>query len=100
MNSYTRKFSHLTNDSRVALLIDSRSNTDRDFHKAVTVTATGTAVEVRDSERRRLQKLYLERHPHLKQFVTAPTCALVRMRVNTYYIVTRFQNVMEWHVNQ
>ena len=94
----TRKFANLSADSRVAMLFDNRSNTARDFRSAITVTATGIADEVKPRDRKRLQKLYLAKHPHLEDFVTSPNCALVRIRVNTYYIVTRFQNVMELHL--
>jgi nitroimidazol reductase NimA-like FMN-containing flavoprotein (pyridoxamine 5'-phosphate oxidase superfamily) len=94
----TRKFANLSADSRVAMLFDNRSNTVRDFRSAITVTATGTAGEVDPRNRKRLQRLYLAKHPHLEDFVTSPNCALVRIRVNTYYIVTRFQNVMELHL--
>lgn len=42
----TRKFANLTADSRVAVLINSSENRPSDFHRAVSVTATGTAEEV------------------------------------------------------
>jgi len=45
-----------------------------------------------------LAKMYLAKHPHLKEFVTSPTCALVKIRVDVYYLVWRFQNVLEWKV--
>ncbi len=93
----TRKFANITADRRVAMLIDNRSNTEKDFHKAITVTATGTACEVGSRDKKRLQKLYTDKHPHLEDFVASPNCALVRMKVETYYIVTEFQNVMELH---
>ena len=91
----TRKFANMTADHRVALLVDDRSNTEKDFHKAITVTAIGTVREVGTRDKKRLQKLYMEKHPHLEDFVGSPTCALLKMRVDTYYIVTRFQNVIE-----
>jgi len=31
----------------------------------------------------------------LKDFVNSPTCALLRVRVETYYLVNRFQEVTE-----
>jgi heme iron utilization protein len=34
----TRKFHNMANDARVALLVDNRSNTERDFHQATAVT--------------------------------------------------------------
>lgn len=96
----TRKFANLTADARVAILFDNRSNTERDFHNAVTVTATGKAKEVGNRDKKRFQKLYLDKHPHLEGFVTSPTCALMMINVEVFYIVTRFQNVMELHIKQ
>jgi nitroimidazol reductase NimA-like FMN-containing flavoprotein (pyridoxamine 5'-phosphate oxidase superfamily) len=95
----TRKFSNIRADSRVAMLVDSRMNQEADFHKAVAATATGVAEEVEGAERNHLLTLYLARHPHLRAFVTAPSCALLRIRVDTYYVVSRFQHVMELHLS-
>lgn len=94
----TRKYDNFSSDSRVALLIDNRSNKESDFHKAMAVTAVGAAIEVDENRRQQLAHLYLAKHPHLKEFVESPTCALVRVSVKTYYIVRTFQNVMELHV--
>jgi nitroimidazol reductase NimA-like FMN-containing flavoprotein (pyridoxamine 5'-phosphate oxidase superfamily) len=96
----TRKFANMASDNRVAMLMDNRSNSEKDFHQAVTVTATGTAREIATRDKKRVQKLYAAKHPHLKDFVSSPNCALMRMKVETYYIVTRFQNVMELHIGQ
>ena len=94
----TRKFANLQADSRVSMVLDNRSNRVIDFRKAVAATALGRAKEVRGEERKRLAKIYLAKHPHLKDFIASPTCALVRIRVEVYYLVWRFQNVFEWKV--
>jgi len=96
----TQKFANLSADPRLSLLIDSRSNRDADFHEAVAATVIGRAREVEGEERRRLQSLYLARHPHLEDFVSAPTCALLRVDVNTYLVVSRFQHVIKLRVTQ
>ena len=80
------------------MLIDNRSNQDSDFSQAAAVTATGTAQEVVDSERDAVLTVYLAKHPMLKDFVQSPSCALLQIRVETYYLVRRFQNVMELHI--
>jgi hypothetical protein len=36
----------------------------------------------------------------LRDFVSSPTCALLRMNVETYYVVRQFQNVMELHIRE
>ncbi len=96
----TRKFANLAAHPAAAMLIDSRTNRMADFHEAVAATATGTAEEIPEAERAPIQARYLEKHPHLVDFVTAPTCALVRVRVGCYYLVSRFQNVVELHIRQ
>lgn len=91
----TRKYGNLRADPRVALVIDNRSNRESDFHQAVAVTAIGRAEEAPDTERATLLELFLRKHPYLADFVTAPACALLRVRVDTYYLVSRFQQVEE-----
>jgi nitroimidazol reductase NimA-like FMN-containing flavoprotein (pyridoxamine 5'-phosphate oxidase superfamily) len=94
----TRKYSNIHADSRVAILIDSRSNRDSDFSLAAAVTATGRAGEVAELEREEVLAIYSAKHPMLEDFVRSPSCAVLRIQVDTYYLVRRFQNVMELHV--
>ncbi len=91
----TRKFANLTADPRVSLLIDNRSNQETDFGAASAVTVLGTAMEVVGPERDNCIRLFLKKHPYLKEFVTAPTCALIRVKVEKFILVTRFQEVRE-----
>src|SRR5512136_2554079 len=62
----TRKFQFLTAEPRVAMLVDSRSDDDLDFHGAVAATAVGTARELEGAEREEHLAAFLERHPHLR----------------------------------
>ena len=94
----TRKYANLERDPRVAVLVDSRSNQDSDIHAAAAATATGRAEEVLLGEREAYLDFYLSKHPHLLDFVSSPTCALVRVKVDTYYVVNRFQRVTEFHL--
>jgi len=94
----TRKFAYLCANPRVALLIDSRSNEDADIHGAIAATVLGAATEVPPEEREQVLKRYLAKHPHLEGFARSPSTALVRVIVETYYVVSRFQEVMELHV--
>jgi len=95
----TRKYANLSGDSRVAMLVDNRSNKASDFRWAMAATATGRAKEVDPGERENLLGLYLAKHPHLKDFVDSPTCALCEIKVQTFFVVTRFQSVVEVHLN-
>ena len=94
----TRKYANLSGDSRVAVLVDNRSNKASDFRWAMAATVTGTAAEVTLRERESALERYLAKHPHLSDFVHSPTCALCKIRVQTFFVVTRFQSVVEVHV--
>ena len=96
----TRKFSNLTSDSRVAVLINSSVNQESDFHDAISITVTGNAEEIKDSERQSILELYLSKHPYLEDFVRSPSCALIRVTARSYYMVQNFQNVMEFHIDR
>jgi nitroimidazol reductase NimA-like FMN-containing flavoprotein (pyridoxamine 5'-phosphate oxidase superfamily) len=93
----TRKYANLLADSRVSLLIDNRSNEAADFAKAAAVTVLGQAWEMYGADRQQLLPVYLERHPYLRDFATSPNCALLRVKVEKYILVNRFQDVREIH---
>jgi nitroimidazol reductase NimA-like FMN-containing flavoprotein (pyridoxamine 5'-phosphate oxidase superfamily) len=96
----TRKYANISSNPRIAMVFDNRSNQEADFHQAAAVTATGLVKETVGPQKRRFQKLYLTKHPYLKEFVSSPTCALLRMDVETYYVVRQFQNVVELHIKK
>ena len=92
----SRKFSNLTSDPRVALVIDSRSNNDLDFSNAVAITALGTAHEAAGGEREHLAGVYLAKHPSLVGFIGSPEVAVCSVEVAEYFVsgfsdVTRLQ---------
>ena len=91
----TRKYTNLMADSRVAVLVDNRRNDPADFAEAAALTALGKAWELQGVERQQLLQVYLEKHPYLEAFVASPTCALLRVKVDKYIVVTRFQEVGE-----
>lgn len=96
----TRKYANISKNPKIAMVVDSRSNQEADFHQASAVTATGSVKEIVGPQKRRFQKLYLSKHPYLKEFVSSPTCALLRMDVEAYYVVRQFQNVVELHIKK
>jgi nitroimidazol reductase NimA-like FMN-containing flavoprotein (pyridoxamine 5'-phosphate oxidase superfamily) len=91
----TRKYSNILLNPAVSLLIDTRTNTAEDFRNAAGITAIGTAAEVAGPERERYKAAYLYKQPELGDFVGSPECALIRVNVKTYMVVTRFQEVTE-----
>lgn len=94
----TRKHMNLLGESRVSLLIDTRTNSESDFHAAAAVTVIGNASEIEDGEREKYSALYLSHHPYLEKFLQSPSTAMFIIRVRHYLIVNRFQHVMELHL--
>lgn len=92
----TRKFANLKADGRVSLLVDSRSHRDADFHEAVAATVVGHGEELEGARAEDAARRHLARHPHLSDFLRAPTCAMVEVTVSKYIVVQRFQSVSEW----
>ena len=96
----TRKFANLKNNPKVSLLIDNRSNREKDFHAAKAVTVMGLAEVMSGAVAQNpLALLYLKKHPYLEDFLRSPTTAFIRINVLRYYLVSRFQEVMELHVS-
>lgn len=94
----TRKFHNLKKDHRVALLVDNRSNSEKDFHETTAATAIGVAQEVHEKESPELYDLYLAKHPCLEGFVRSQSCAMLQVFVHKYLIVNHFQNVFQLKV--
>jgi hypothetical protein len=81
------------------MLIDNRSNDPSDFRDAAGVTAVGTVAELDKAIYEESLQRYQQRFPHLEEFVSSPTSALLQIEVKTYYVVTRFQHVLELHMD-
>jgi heme iron utilization protein len=94
----TRKYANLMREARVALLVDNRSNDPADTFRALAVTALGIARELEGTEGEQARKTYVARHPHLEEFVSSPSTALLRLDVEKYILVRRFQDVTELRV--
>ena len=94
----TRKFSNIISNSNVSMFIDNRSNKVVDFRKAIGVTALGSVRMIRKNKNSKMMKLYLKKNPQLESFLDSPSCAFICMDVKSFYIVERFQNVTEIHL--
>jgi hypothetical protein len=62
------------------------------------VTVLGVARELEGNEAEQAHETYLGRHPHLEQFISSPSTALLRLDVEKYILVRRFQDVIELQV--
>ena len=96
----TRKYANLKSDPRAAMMIDSRSNAPSDIAEAMAATATGSVDIVSGKALKKLKEIYLQKHPHLADFAASPSTRLIKLNVSCYYVVNRFQNVVELHIRK
>ena len=96
----TGKHENLNLHPGVCLLIDSRLNNETDFETAVAATALGVAREPTGAERDTLRALFIARHPSLEAFAGEPNSAIIRVSVNRYIFVSKFQQVSEFGITQ
>jgi hypothetical protein len=96
----TRKYEHIRADGRVAMLIDNRSGRTEDFEEAAAVTAVGRGREAGPEEAGPFAALLLEKHPNLEEFVTSPASAVIVVDIESYSVVTHFQDVVEFRIGR
>jgi hypothetical protein len=95
----SRKFANIEHNPKVSLLIDDRSNNEKDFHDAQAVTVMGVVGRIEsNSTQSELSQLYLSKHPYLEEFLCSPSTAFIVVSVKSYFLVSRFQEVMELHI--
>jgi hypothetical protein len=95
---YTRKYANLKTNPHVSFLVDTRSNTEKDFLECVAVTALGKTREIGKEGQDKFLRLYLRKHPYLEDFVKSPSCRFFQIQVNKYIVVSEFQKVLEFSV--
>lgn len=91
----TRKYKNLNKESRVSILIDTRTNNIIDIQDAVALTVLGNAFEINDDQYKEYQSLLLRKHPYLREFIVTPNCAIIKVIIDKYILVSKFQNVIE-----
>ena len=89
----TSKYLNMASYPQVALLIDDRSNRDSDIKNASALTVLGFAEEPRGAAKKKLLKIFLAKHPQLREFAVSPENALIRIRPEKLIFVTKFQEV-------
>jgi uncharacterized pyridoxamine 5'-phosphate oxidase family protein len=89
---HTRKYNNIMRHHHVSMLIDSRTNDVTDFEDAVALTVMGKMVNTTPLE---YKGLYLNRFPHLKDFIEDPNTTIMTLKIDKYIYVQRFQEVLE-----
>lgn len=92
----SRKCSNIEKIPDVALLFDNRSESgERDVVRGLAVTALGKAARIHDDDRQWFLELFRAKHPHLESFAGSPSSVCFRVTVESWVVVSRFQDVVE-----
>jgi len=79
------------------LVVDNRADKADELMEIEAVTVTGRSQMIeRGGDFDQWAGLLIARHPYLKSFVKAATCALFRVDVARFLHVARFQEVSQW----
>ena len=93
----TRKYKNILKNNRVSLLIDTRSNTEKDYMSAESLTILGNAFSVRKGAKwSEFSKVLIRKHPKLNEIIHSAETKLIFVKINQCIHVTRFQTVSEW----
>jgi len=91
----TQKTANLYADSRVALLVDDRSNRAEDCQIGMAVTMLGKAEPLAGDAKTAAAAFYVQKHPHLKSFVESSDTVLVCVHVERCRLVEQFQKTTD-----
>ena len=95
----TTKYQNIIRNSRVSLAIDNRENSTEDYLGAEAFTLFGKAREVRQkAARTTLSAILTLKHPALKEFIEAPTTALILVKLERCLHIGKFQTISEWKI--
>ncbi len=87
----TRKFNHMISRPVVALFMDNRQNSLQDLHGLTGVEVIGRAEVAPEDDRVFMRDLFLKRFPELEEFYDSPDCALIKVRISRFNLVSDIQ---------
>ncbi len=88
------KFRSMLRNRRVSLLIDSRTNTPKDYLDAESITVLGDAIPIKRGGRwNNLAQVLTSKHPNLREVMDSPETRLILVEMSHCIHVTRFQTV-------
>lgn len=92
----TRKYRNLKARPQVALVMDERTGAGLDFGSASALTVLGKAGEMSGLARDEALAIYRTANPELKDLTADPGCALFRVKVRRYILVSGLRQVTEF----
>jgi len=95
----TRKYTNLTQNSKVAVLVESIEIKQSGVQESLVLTAFGHVEEIEIAEKNTMFNAHLEKHPELLSFLQSEECTLVVIKVDSYQVVRGIDNVEWWTID-
>jgi len=95
----TRKFQNITNNGKVAVLVESIDINSSGLKESFVLTAFGHVEDIETEEKNMVFEAHLKRHPGLLSFMQSEDCSLVRIKVDTYQVVRGLDDVEWWTID-
>ena len=93
----TRKYTNLLANPGVSLLLDTRTNSGRDYLAAESLTVEGDAKALRwGCVRDEMGRILVRKHPALEDFIADRETALILVEARQIVHVGHFQDVTVW----
>ena len=95
----TRKFQNITNNGKVAVLVESIDINSSGLKESFVLTAFGHVEDIETEEKNMVFEAHLKRHPGLLSFMQSEDCSLIRIKVDTYQVVRGIDDVEWWTID-
>jgi len=89
----TLKYKNLTNNSKVAVLIENEIVNMKGVMGNVVLTIIGHTKEMSFSENEPAYRAHLMKHPEMASFMLAPDCALITVIAESYQVVNGIDDI-------
>jgi heme iron utilization protein len=83
----TRKYRNLSQNSKVAILIENEDVNMKDLQESIVLTIFGHTEEINIAENEEAYKAHLKRHPEMESFMLSSDCVLIRIIAQSYQVV-------------
>lgn len=86
----TSKYENLVQNSTASMLLDTRARDGEDLDRVCAATIVGTTRELTGDQAGRVASLLKEKHPGLADFLEADTSAIMRLDIDSWYLISGF----------
>jgi uncharacterized pyridoxamine 5'-phosphate oxidase family protein len=89
----TLKYRNLLNNSKVAVLIESRDANMEVPQKRIVLTIIGHTEEISKEENEAASRAHLKRHPQMESFMQSSDCVLILVIAQLYQVVNGIDDI-------